>query len=61
MMNGDVDEKSPKKYSIDLYSKLEPLYGGDQERLKLHLYAGVHHGLKTEMVGETVSWFKRWL
>lgn len=61
MMNGDMDQKTPKEYSIKLYDELKPLYKGKDNRLKLHLYTGTHHGLKTDMVAEAVAWFSDWL
>ncbi len=61
IINGDMDEKTPKRYSMELYESLSPLYDECPERLKIHLYSGVHHELKSEMITEAVDWFSAWL
>jgi dienelactone hydrolase len=57
MIQGDLDTDCPKKYAVDLYSLLKPLYAGHPERLRLNIQDGAGHELTRAMRGDTCTWF----
>jgi pimeloyl-ACP methyl ester carboxylesterase len=61
MISGDIDTDSPKKYSVDLYRKLKPVYRDYAERLQLRIYDGVGHQLTSTMIQDACDWFERFL
>lgn len=61
IINGDLDTDSPKKYAVDMYRRLKPLYSAHPERLRFSIYDEVGHQMTREMVGEACSWFERYL
>jgi len=61
MISGDIDTDSPKKYSVDLYRKLKPIYHQHNERLQLRIYDGVGHQLAPAMIHDVCEWFDLFL
>ena len=57
MISGDKDTDSPKKYSLDLYRKLKPLYAACPDRLRLNIHDEAGHQLTSRMIEDTCSWF----
>jgi hypothetical protein len=61
MIQGDMDTNSPKKYAVDLYRDLNPLYEGHPERLRLSIHDRVGHQLTAAMREEVCEWFGGYL
>jgi dienelactone hydrolase len=61
MISGDLDTDCPKKYSVDLYRKLKPVYQDIPERLQLRIHDGVGHQLTPGMIQDACDWFERYL
>lgn len=57
MICGNKDIDSPKKYSVDLYRKLKPLYAVCPERLRLNIHDEAGHQLTSRMIEDTCRWF----
>ena len=57
MISGDKDTDSPKKYSVDLYRKLKPLYAACPESLRLNIHDEAGHQLTSRMIQDTCRWF----
>jgi hypothetical protein len=57
MINGDRDLDSPKKYLVDLYRALKPLYAGLPERLRLNIHDDAGHELTPAMMEDVCDWF----
>ena len=57
MISGDKDIDSPKKYSVDLYRKLKPLYAVCSDRLRLNIHDEAGHQLTSRMIEDTCRWF----
>jgi len=58
---GDTDTDSPKKYSVDLYRKLKPVYQAYPDRLQLRIYDEVGHQLAPPMIQDACDWFDQFL
>jgi dienelactone hydrolase len=58
---GDKDIDSPKKYSVDLYRKLKPLYEGYPQRLRLNIHDEADHQLTSAMLQDACKWFCEYL
>jgi len=61
MISGDQDIHAPKKYSVDLYRMLKPLYAQTPEGLRLSIHDEAGHELTPAMVEETRDWFDQHL
>ena len=61
MMCGDQDLAAPKKYSVDLYRKLKPVYATRPERLRLNIYDDAGHRVTSTMMDDACDWFRRYL
>lgn len=61
MVNGDKDLDSPKKYSVDLYRQLKPLYSALPDRLRFAIHDDAGHQLTSTMIQEACAWFRRYL
>lgn len=61
MINGDLDTDSHKKYTVDLYRYLKPLYSIHPERLQLRIHDGIGHQFTREMMEDIVDWFEKYL
>jgi len=61
MICGDQDLAAPKKYSVDLYRMLKPLYSAHPERLRLNIYDDVAHRVTTPMMEDACDWFHKFL
>jgi pimeloyl-ACP methyl ester carboxylesterase len=61
MICGDQDLAAPKKYSVDLYRMLRPLYVTHPERLRLNIYDDAAHRVTTSMMDDACDWFCRYL
>jgi pimeloyl-ACP methyl ester carboxylesterase len=61
MISGDKDIDSPKKYSVDLYRALKPVYAGCPERLRLNIHDEAGHELTPAMIQDACQWFCRYL
>jgi hypothetical protein len=61
MLVGDQDIDSPKKYCVDLYRVLKPLYAEHPERLRLSIHDDAAHRVTSLMIEETSDWFCRYL
>lgn len=61
MINGDRDLDSPKKYLVDLYRALKPLYADHPDRLRLNIHDDAGHELTPAMIQDTVEWFGKYL
>jgi dienelactone hydrolase len=61
MLVGDQDLDSPKKYSVDLYRELRPLYAEHPERLRLSIHDDAAHRVTPLMMEEACDWFRRYL
>jgi fermentation-respiration switch protein FrsA (DUF1100 family) len=61
MINGDLDTDSYKKYSVDLYRTLKPIYESYPDRLKLKIHDGVGHQLTQAMKDDITTWFEKFL
>ena len=61
MINGDQDLDSPKKYSVNLYRMLKPLYAAAPERLRLNIHDDAGHRVTVPMMEEACEWFSRYL
>lgn len=57
MINGDRDLDSPKKYLVDLYRALKPLYAAFPERLRLNIHDDAGHELTPAMMEDVCDWF----
>jgi pimeloyl-ACP methyl ester carboxylesterase len=61
MISGDQDIAAPKKYSVDLYRMLKPIYAAHPERLRLNIYDDASHRVTTAMIDDACDWFCRFL
>jgi pimeloyl-ACP methyl ester carboxylesterase len=61
MISGDLDTHSPKKYSVDLYRELLPVYAEHPERLRLVIHDEAGHELTRAMMEDVCGWFSRYL
>lgn len=61
MICGDQDIAAPKKYSVDLYRMLKPVYATNPERLRLNIYDDTGHRVSTTMMDDACDWFCRYL
>jgi pimeloyl-ACP methyl ester carboxylesterase len=61
MICGDQDLAAPKKYCVDLYRKLKPIYATQPERLSLNIYDDAGHRVTTAMMDDASNWFRRYL
>jgi pimeloyl-ACP methyl ester carboxylesterase len=61
MLCGDEDLAAPKKYCVDLYRKLMPVYAAHPECLRLNIYDDVDHWVTTSMMDDACDWFRRYL
>jgi fermentation-respiration switch protein FrsA (DUF1100 family) len=61
MICGDQDLAAPKKYSVDLYRMLKPVYAAHPERLRLKIYDNVDHRVTIAMMDDACAWFRRYL
>lgn len=61
MICGDQDLAAPKKYSVDLYRMLKPVYAAHPERLRLKIYDDVDHRVTIAMMDDACDWFRRYL
>jgi len=61
IINGDLDTDSPKKYSVDLYRTLKPVYASHPERLRLRIHDGVGHQFTRTMMEDIIDWFDKYL
>ena len=61
MLNGDKDLDSPKKYSVDLYRTLKPLYAKHPERLRLNIHDDTGHEVTPFMMQDACDWFRQYL
>jgi pimeloyl-ACP methyl ester carboxylesterase len=61
MIQGDLDTDCPKKYAVDLYRQMKPLYARHSERLRLNIQDGAGHELTKAMREDTCAWFLRYL
>jgi fermentation-respiration switch protein FrsA (DUF1100 family) len=57
MINGDRDLDSPKKYLVDLYRALKPLYADLSGRLRLNIHNDAGHELTPAMMEDVCDWF----
>ena len=57
MIHGDRDLDSPKKYSVDLYRTLKPLYSEHPNRLRLNIHDEAGHELTPAMIQDAADWF----
>ena len=57
MIIGDRDLDSPKKYLVDLYRALKPLYAAFPERLRLNIHDDAGHELTPAMMEDVCDWF----
>ena len=58
---GDLDTDSNKKYSVDLYRALKPVYAARPERLRLNIHDGVGHQFTRAMIEDIAAWFEKYL
>lgn len=61
MVYGDKDIDSPKKYAVDLYRKLKPLYAACPDRLRLNIHDEAGHQLTPDMIQDICRWFSRYM
>jgi pimeloyl-ACP methyl ester carboxylesterase len=61
MISGDRDIDSPKKYSVDLYRELVPVYAEHPARLRLVIHDEAGHELTRAMMEDVCGWFSRYL
>ena len=61
MIIGDKDTDAPKKYMVDLYRELLPLYAACPDRLSLSIHDEVGHDLTKPMIEQACEWFRRFL
>jgi dienelactone hydrolase len=61
MINGDQDLDSPKKYSVNLYRMLKPLYAACPRRLRLNIHDDAGHRVTVPMMEDACDWFSRYL
>ena len=61
MICGDQDLAAPKKYSVDLYRMLKPVYAAHPERLRLKIYDDADHRVTIAMMDDACDWFRRYL
>jgi pimeloyl-ACP methyl ester carboxylesterase len=57
MINGDRDLDSPKKYLVDLYRTLKPVYTDLPGRLRLNIHDDAGHELTPAMMEDVCNWF----
>jgi pimeloyl-ACP methyl ester carboxylesterase len=58
MICGDKDIDAPKKYSVDLYRELAPVYADCAARLRLAIHDDAGHELTRAMINATCDWFR---
>jgi len=58
---GDLDLDSPKKYMVDFYRKIRPLYQHQPRRIRLSIHDEVGHQLTGTMIQEAGDWFESYL
>ena len=61
MISGDRDIDAPKKYSVNMYRALKPLYAEQPERLRLSIHDDAGHELTLAMMQEVCDWFCKYL
>lgn len=58
MVCGAADAVVPKKYSLDLYRSLKPLYKEQPSNIKLSIYDDIDHQFIPAMMTEVAVWFE---
>jgi pimeloyl-ACP methyl ester carboxylesterase len=57
MICGDKDIDAPKKYAVDLYRQLKPLYAERPDQLRLSIHDDADHKVTSTMLEEACDWF----
>ena len=61
MLIGDKDVDAPKKYSVDLYRALKPLYAEHPGGLRLKIHDDAGHQVTPAMMEDACDWFRKYL
>lgn len=61
MISGEIDTVVPKKYNLDLYNKLIPVYKKDPDKLDFIVNDGIGHVLTPAMINDICNWFMKFL
>ena len=58
IIGGADDPIAPRKYSLDFYRSLLPLYKNNPNNLRLSIYDGIDHQFTPLMMDEITEWFE---